>query len=51
MRDASPAQRRGGLIAATALAHDLDLFTCNPQDFARIDGLRVHAVDTGATSG
>lgn len=30
------------LIAATALAHDLDLYTCNPKDFARIDGLRVH---------
>lgn len=32
------------LIAATALAHDLPLYTCNPEDFAGIDGLRVHPV-------
>lgn len=32
------------LIAATALAHDLPLFTCNPSDFAGIDELEVVAV-------
>jgi tRNA(fMet)-specific endonuclease VapC len=29
------------LIAATAIAHDLPLYTCNPDDFAAIDGLVV----------
>jgi predicted nucleic acid-binding protein len=29
------------LIAATALAHDIPLFTTNPGDFAEIDGLTV----------
>jgi predicted nucleic acid-binding protein len=29
------------LIAATALAHDLPLYTANPDDFAHLDGLRV----------
>jgi tRNA(fMet)-specific endonuclease VapC len=32
------------LIAATAIANDLPLFTCNPDDFAGIDELRVQAV-------
>lgn len=32
------------MIAATALAHDLPLHTCNPKDFEGIDGLRVVAV-------
>src|SRR5690349_18196086 len=32
------------MIAATALAHDLPVFTCNPADFAGIDGLTVVAV-------
>lgn len=32
------------MIAATALANGLSLFTCNPGDFARIDGLTVVAV-------
>jgi len=32
------------LIAATALAHDLPLFTCNEADFVGIAGLDVHAV-------
>jgi predicted nucleic acid-binding protein len=46
--------RRGGrkaaaraydaMIAATALANDLPLYTCNPDDFAGIDGLEVIAV-------
>jgi predicted nucleic acid-binding protein len=34
------------LIAATALANELPLFTCNPSDFSGIDGLDVHAVST-----
>ena len=29
------------LIAATAIANDLTLYTCNPADFAGIDGLEV----------
>ena len=29
------------LIAATAIANDLALFTCNPRDFEGIDGLTV----------
>lgn len=33
------------LIAATALANGLPLFTTNPDDFAAIDGLTVLAVD------
>jgi predicted nucleic acid-binding protein len=32
------------LIAATALAHELPLYTQNPDDFAHLDGLRVVAV-------
>lgn len=32
------------MIAATAVANDLPLYTCNPTDFAGIDGLRVIAV-------
>lgn len=32
------------LIAATAIAHGLPLYTCNPSDFANIDGLDVRAV-------
>lgn len=29
------------MIAATALAHDLPVHTCNPQDFEGMEGLRV----------
>ncbi len=29
------------LIAATALAHHLPVYTCNPADFDKIDGLQV----------
>ena len=29
------------MIAATAIANDLPLYTCNPADFAGIDGLTV----------
>lgn len=32
------------LIAATALAHRLPVYTCNPGDFEKIDGLEVVAV-------
>lgn len=32
------------MIAATALAHDLPVFTCNPEDFEGIAGLEVRAV-------
>lgn len=32
------------MIAAIAIANDLPLYTCNPSDFASIDGLRVVAV-------
>ncbi|MBX3194678.1 MAG: type II toxin-antitoxin system VapC family toxin [Schumannella sp.] len=34
------------LIAATALANDLPLFTCNPSDFVGIDGLDLRTVTT-----
>ncbi len=34
------------LIAATALANDLPVYTCNPADFAGIDGLVVVEVPT-----
>lgn len=36
------------LIAATALANGLPLFTCNPADFTGIDGLELHEVATEA---
>jgi hypothetical protein len=29
------------MIAATALAHQLPVYTCNPDDFAGVDGLEV----------
>jgi tRNA(fMet)-specific endonuclease VapC len=32
------------LIAASAIAHDLPLYTCNPADFVGIDELSVHPV-------
>ena len=32
------------MIAATALANDLPVYTCNPRDFDGVDGLRVHAI-------
>jgi predicted nucleic acid-binding protein len=32
------------MIAATALALDLPVHTCNPKDFGGIDGLEVVAV-------
>lgn len=33
------------MIAATAIANDLPLYTCNPSDFAEIEGLMIAAVD------
>lgn len=38
------------MIAATALAHALPVFTCNPADFEGIDGLTVIAVPHPAPS-
>jgi predicted nucleic acid-binding protein len=32
------------MIAATALAHNLPVYTCNPGDFTGIDGLTVVAI-------
>jgi tRNA(fMet)-specific endonuclease VapC len=32
------------MIAAIAVAHDLPVYTCNPADFASIDGLQVVAM-------
>lgn len=37
------------LIAAIAIANDVPVYTCNPRDFASIDGLVVRAVSTTAT--
>jgi predicted nucleic acid-binding protein len=34
------------LIGATALAHDLALYTCNPHDFAHLDDVQVISVET-----
>lgn len=39
------------LIAATALAHGLPVYTANPADFAGIPGLDVHHVAPGVTPG
>jgi hypothetical protein len=40
-----PAARAyGALIAASALAEGIPLYTCNPADFRGIDGLDVRAV-------
>jgi predicted nucleic acid-binding protein len=33
------------MIAATAIANDLPIYTCNPADFASIEGLDVVAVE------
>lgn len=38
------------MIAAIAIANDLPLYTCNPTDFAGIDGLEVVAVPHPDTS-
>lgn len=39
------------MIAATALAHDLPVFTCNPDDFSGIEGLTVVAVPAPTPAG
>ena len=39
------------MIAAIAVANDLPLFTCNPDDFAGIDGLAVVAIPHPETGG
>lgn len=44
----SSARAYDALIAATALAHELPLYTCNPADFQGIDGLDVRAVQVPA---
>jgi predicted nucleic acid-binding protein len=36
------------MIAATALAHDLPIYTCNPDDFIGVDGLDVIAIPVPA---
>lgn len=36
-----PARAFDALIAATAIANDLPVYTCNPRDFSGIDGLDV----------
>jgi tRNA(fMet)-specific endonuclease VapC len=40
----TPARAFDALIAATALAHNLPLYTANPDDFAEIHGLDVRTV-------
>jgi tRNA(fMet)-specific endonuclease VapC len=40
----SSARAFDALIAATALANDLPVYTCNPSDFGGIDRLRVVAI-------
>ena len=37
------------LIAASAIAHGLGLYTCNPDDFARIPRLNLHSVPNPRT--
>jgi len=39
------------MIAATAMSKDLPVFTCNPADFAGIDGLGVVAIPVPAAGG
>ena len=40
----SAARAYDAMIAATAIANDLPVYTCNPDDFAGIDGLEVVSV-------
>ncbi|MGH2864849.1 MAG: type II toxin-antitoxin system VapC family toxin [Solirubrobacteraceae bacterium] len=40
----STARSYDAMIAATAMSHKLPVYTCNPSDFAGIDGLDVIAV-------
>lgn len=41
----STARAYDAMIAATALANDLPVYTANPDDFAKIDGLEVIGVE------
>jgi tRNA(fMet)-specific endonuclease VapC len=45
------ARTNDAMIAAIALANDLPLYTCNPDDFAGIDGLDVIAVPVAGQTG
>jgi tRNA(fMet)-specific endonuclease VapC len=36
------------MIAATAIANELPLYTCNPDDFEGIEGLEVVAIEIPA---
>jgi predicted nucleic acid-binding protein len=45
----STARSYDAMIAATALANDLPLYTCNPADFSGIDDLNVVAVPVPET--
>ena len=40
----TPARTFDAIIAATAIANDLPLFTCNPADFSGIEGLELRVV-------
>lgn len=42
----SKARAYDAMIAATALAHRLPVYTCNAEDFSEIEGLTVVAVPT-----
>jgi len=43
------ARTMDALIAAVAIANGLPLYTCNPDDFAGIDGLEVRKVEAPET--
>lgn len=38
------------MIAATAIAHDLPLYTCNPSDFAGLDALHLVPIPSASWS-